>query len=1024
MNFSAWAINRPIPPILLFMLMCLAGLVCFKQLPIQHLPDTDFPIVKVVASLPGASPSTLENEVTRRLEDSIATIGNVRHITSTINEGNSVSIVQFELEVDSQQAVSDVRNAVETVRNQLPSEMQNPVISRMSTTGSAILGFSVHSDMLSETELSWFTDNEISKQLLTVEGVGEVKRTGGNEREIRIELSPIKLAALDITAADVSNQLKSLLKDAPGGESEIGGMRQSIRTIAAAGNRDDIAAITITLSDGKAVRLDSIAAIKDTFAERNQLALVNGKESVTFEIKRARGASELETAARVRDNIAIIQKKYPHVSIEEIFNTISPVKNNYDAAMNTLFEGSILAIIAVWIFLRDVRATLVASVALPLSILPTFAFIYFLDFQLNSITLLGMTLIIGVLVDDAIVEIENIERHLHHGLTPRNASLVAANEIGLAVVATTFTLVAVFLPTAFMSGMAGVFFKQFGWTASIAVLFSLLVARLITPMMAAQIMRAKPTQKHTQLDSPGKVMSTYLKTVRWSLKNPKTTLVLAFVFLVMSIMLVMQIPTNFVDADDQDQILVSLETQPGSQLSETIIAAEQAGALLEQFDEVENVYIRAGDENGNVTQAKIVATLSPIVDNDRRTQQTLEGILREKVTLIPGARITIGGNNAGQVMEIGLKSDNTYALEKAATEIVGALRAQPGMGNVISSSGLMRPELTIAPYYDRAAELGITTAAISDAIRTATTSEYEQSLPRLNLPDRQLYVRTMIAKNDLTDVDTVRNIKVVGNSGAVPLGSFATMSFEGGPAQIDRLDRTRTITIKIDTMNQPLGEITQLIESIPELKNLPSSVERVSAGDAEQQQELFAGFGMAILAGVLCVYVVLVLLFHDFLQPITILVALPLSAGGAFLALYICGYSLSLSSLIGLIMLMGIVSKNSILLVEFAIMSREEKGLSRTEAIVDACSKRARPIIMTSFAMIAGMLPMALQIGVPSAFRGPMAITVIGGLITSTALSLLVVPCVYVLVDKLKVRLRKLFKTQEQFEPAGHANAS
>lgn len=1005
MNFSAWAIDKPIPPILLFILLCVAGIVGFNKLPVQHLPDLDFPTVIVTANLPGASPSTLETEVTRRIEDSLASLGLVRHITSVINDGTSVTTVMFELEKNPQEAVSDIRNAIEVVRNKLPAEMQNPTISRINTTGDSILTFAVKSSALDEADLSWFVDNDIAKRLLAVAGVGEITRVGGIEREIRIELDPVKLEALNVTFADVSAQLNRVLKEYPGGMTRLGEMEQSVRALSAATSRDDIAQLTISLSTGQAVRLDAFARIYDTAAERREVSLVDGEPIITFALKRARGASEIDTANAARKAIVELNERYPHVVISEINNSITPVINNYNAAMNTLYEGIILAIIAVFIFLRDWRATFIAAVALPLSIIPTFGIISLLGFQLNSITLLGLTLIIGVLVDDAIVEIENIERHLALGHTPKSASLFAANEIGLAVIATSLTLVAVFLPTAFMSGMAGMFFKQFGWTASIAVLLSLMVARLITPMMAASMMRAKP--QHTQQQSPGKLLTSYLLVVSKSIKHPFITISLAVTFLIISTVILLQLPTNFVDAEDTDQILVTIETAPGSAIEETVRLAEEARHIIAEQPDVIKVYTTIGSGGADVRSARLLVSLTPIVDTDRPSQQQIENRLRDTLKHIAGARITIGGNSTGQQLAIVLKGDNAVSLQHTAQQVISELRSLPGLGAISSSASLLRPEVNIIPDYDRAAELGVSSAAMSEAIRVATSSDYEQNLPRLNLPNRQIYVKTQMPFEAGADLDTLRNISVFGNNGAVPLGSVASISVQSGPAQIDRLDRSRNIAITIDTLNRPLGDITKQVESLKSLQSLPTDVTRVSAGDAEQQAALFAGFALAMIAGVLCVYAVLVLLFHDFLQPITILVALPLSAGGAFAGLALLGYSLSLSSLIGLIMLMGIVSKNSILLVEFAIMSRAEYGLSRTEAIIDACRKRARPIIMTSFAMIAGMLPMALQFGAPSAFRGSMAIAVIGGLVTSTALSLLVVPAVYVMIDDLKQTLGK-----------------
>ncbi|MBE2214590.1 MAG: efflux RND transporter permease subunit [Opitutaceae bacterium] len=1025
MNFSAWAIRKPIPSILLFALLCVAGVVGYRKLPVQHLPDLDFPMVVVTAVLPGATPSTLETEVTRRIEDSVSTVGSVRHIYSTVNDGTSVTTIEFDLEKNLQEAVSDVRNAVDRVRNKLPPEMQDPIISRVNTTGGAILTFAVESEAMDEVELSWFVDNDVGKVLLAVDGVGEVARLGGVDREIRVELDPTRLLALGVSAADVSAQVRLVQQEAPGGRTNLGGLEQSVRTSSPAERVEDLAALPIALTDGRAIRLDAVARVRDTTAEPRQAAYVDGRPVVSFQITRSRGASEVAVAARVRAKVGEIVEAHPHVAIREVNNTIEPVLSNYDAAMHSLYEGAFLAVVVVFFFLRDWRATFVSAVALPLSVIPTFAVIAMLGFQLNSITLLALTLIIGVLVDDAIVEIENIERHLRGGKSPRNASLEAANEIGLAVIATSLTLVAVFLPTAFMGGIAGKFFKQFGWTASIAVLFSLLVARLLTPMMAAVLM--KPRAPDTAHDADGRLMTLYLRAVRTCLRHPFKTMAGAMGFLIASVSLLAFIPTNFVDAEDQNQILVTVEAPPGSTIENTILLAEHARRIVAANPEVRNVYTTVGAANAGriggsggsaaeVRRASLVVSLVPANERDR-SQVEIERALRARFAEIPGARLGLGGNTSGQQVMLVLAGDDQRLLIEATRRIMADLRTLPGLGNVSSTASLLRPELVVQPDFARAAELGVSTAAISQAVRVATTSDYDQNLPRLNLPNRQLYIRTQLPQEDRSTLETIRHLRVTSVNGPVPLASVARIAVEGGPAQIDRIDRSRNVTIVIETEGRPIGEINKQVEALESLRDLPSGIRRVASGESEQQAELFGGFGLAMGAGVFCVYAVLVLLFHDFLQPITILTALPLSVGGAFAALAICGYSLSLSSLIGLIMLMGIVTKNSILLVEYAIMARDEHGLSRTEALVDACHKRARPIIMTTFAMIAGMMPMALQLGVSSAFRGPMALAVMGGLITSTALSLLVVPVVFELVDEFKLRLKRRFRTSES-QPA------
>ncbi|HSH98027.1 MAG: efflux RND transporter permease subunit [Methylophilaceae bacterium] len=1022
MNFSAWSIRKPTPAILLFIILTAAGFVGFKALGVQNFPDFDLPTVTVTVNLPGATPSQLETTVTRIVEDSISGIGAVKHITSTVSDGNSTTLVEFELEKDLQEAVNDVRDAVTRVRPQLPADVQEPIISRVNTPGGALMTFAIHTDYMDEADLSWFVDNTVSKTLLPVKGVGKVTRLGGINREVAIRLDPLKLQAMNVTASELSSQLVSVQQEAPGGRGNLGGMEQTMRTIGNVNSIEAIAAMSIPLSDGRKIRLDEVATIKDGMAERRQIALLDGKPIISFQVFRARGASEISVAKAVRAAVAKLMEDNPRIKIEEISNTVRPVEVSYKVSMDALYEGALLAVLVVWLFLRDWRATFVSAIALPLSVIPTFAVMSILGFSLNVITLLALTLMVGILVDDAIVEVENIVRHLRMGKPPFQAALEAADEIGLAVIATSLTLVAVFLPTAFMSGIPGKFFKQFGWTAAIAVLTSLLVARLLTPMMAAYLLKDQPAHKED-----GTVMKRYLGAVRWCLTHPVLTSIATAIFFIASIALVSRLPSSFLPAGDTAQTTVTVESQPGSTIEQTMALAEQARTLIQPIKEVENIYTSIGtgtsagsaaSTTGDVRKAILTATLASIGER-KRTQQQIEKEIRTKLNQIPGARISIGYGGNGEKLTVVLAGDDAALLQDTAQKVTSDLRTLPNLGNITSSASLLRPEIVIRPNFAKAAEYGVTAQAIGQAVRVATTGDYDVSLPKLNLPERQIPIRMMLEQNARDNLETVKQLRVKSSDGTIPLQNVADVTINGGPAQIDRYDRRRNITISIELQGRPLGDVTKEVNQLKSLQKLPAGVHRVASGDTERQAELFGGFLLAMVAGVFCVYGVMVLLFNDFLQPFTVLAALPLAVGGALGLLALLGYSLSLPSLIGLIMLMGIVTKNSILLVEYAITARRDHGLDRTAAIIDACHKRSRPILMTTIAMIAGMLPMALGLEGDSSFRAPMAMAVIGGLMTSTILSLLVIPVVFEIVDEFKVRLVRRFsgKTLQEVQP-------
>ena len=1019
MNFSSLSIKNPIPAIMLFALLTLAGLMAYKANPVQDFPDIELPIVTITATLDGSAPAQLETEVSRKLEDSVATLQGVKNIYTTVLDGVSTTTVEFILEKNISDAVNDVRDAVARVKADLPAELRDPTVTKASTAGRVILTFTAAAapttgEKLDSQELSWFVDNTIAKRLLAVPGVGAVKRVGGVYREIRVELDDARMAALRVSALDVSRQLRLVQKEAPGGRGDVSGAEQSVRTIATVHTAAELAAIDLPLTDGRRVRLDQVATITDTVSEPRAIALQDGKPVIGFEIFRTKGASEVAVAKGARAAIEELQLNNPKVVLAQVIDNAFPVEENFTGSMELLYEGAILAVLVVWWFLRDWRATLVAAAALPLSVMPAFLGLYLFGYTLNTVTLLSLALVVGVLVDDAIVEIENIERHLRMGKTPMEAAMEAADEIGMAVIATTFALVAVFLPTAFMGGVPGLFFKQFGWTAVVAVLASLVVARLLTPMMAAYIL--KPAVHKEEKD--GFIMTRYISVMRWCLKHRLVTAIAAGVFFVCSIMLVGLLPTGFVPAADRSQTQINLELPPGSTLAETSVVAERARQAAMEVKGITAVFSSIGGGSsgdafapGAAAEARsAVLTLTTVHRTDRKeSMPDLESELRHKLDAIPGARFKVGPADNGVKMQLVLRSDDPVALKETAQKAEREMRTLKGVGNVRSTASLVRPEIIVTPDFAKAADLGVTASAIGQTVRVATAGDYDTDLTKMNLPERQVPIRVKLPDAVRADLDAIGRLTVPGKNGPVLLATVATITMESGPAQIDRLNRSRNVTLEVELGKRTLGEVNDEARALPSLKNLPPSVKIAELGDTQEMASLFASFGIAMLIGVLCIYCVLVLLFKDFMQPVTILAALPLSIGGAFVALLITGQALSMPSMIGLIMLMGIVTKNSILLVDYAILARQG-GMGRFEALVDACHKRSRPILMTTIAMGAGMMPLALGWGADPSFRSPMAITVIGGLITSTLLSLLVIPAVFTYIDDLEHLMARVMR--------------
>ena len=1030
-NISGWAIRNPVATMVLFLLLTVAGLVSYPYLRINNSPDIDLPAVVVTIVQQGAAPSELETQITRRVEDAVAGLGDVKRISSVIVDGTSTTIIEFVLGKNIDRATNDVRDKIAQIRSDLPAGIRDPVISRVEATGGAIVTFTVASPRMTVSELSWFVDDTIARAMLSVPGVSQVNRVGGVEREIRVALQPERLLALGITANQVNAQLRDQNINLAGGRGNLGAGEQTIRTLGSALTVADLRERRIILSNGRTARLGDVADVEDGTAEVRTAARLDGRPVVAFEILRTRDSSEVRVAEGVMARARDVMAAHPEVTITAVTTTVTFVLAGFHAALEALLIGATLAMIVVYVFLGDWRATIMASIAMPLSLIPTFFVMQMLGFSLNNVTLLGLTLVVGVLVDDAIVEIENIVRHIRQnpGISVYRAALDASSEIGLAVVATTAAILAVFVPVAFMPGIPGQFFRQFGLTVAAAVAFSLVVARLATPLLGAYFLKPH----HAPEKPDGAMARGYYAMLRWCLRYRFVTLAGGVGFFALSIALVPYIPQDFVPGADRGRSSIAIELAPGASLRDTEVVVQQATRILKARPEVVSVFASMGTANtgaggpsmGTTTRAGDPRTANLIVTLLPRAQRSLsqtqfEAAVRPEMNLIPGARVRFGADGqSGSRLQITLVSTDTAALAETARTLETQMRGLPQLAGARSTASLARPELQIMPIEARAAELGVSPAAIGATARLATIGDVDQLLPRFNLADRQIPIRVMLDERARSDVEVLRGLRIEGRGGImVPLESVADLTYGAGPAQIDRLGRLRKATVEAELNGMPLGDAVKLVAALPIMHALPPGVREQATGDKEIMAELFGGFIIALGTGVLLVYLVLVLLFGGFLQPLTIMSALPLSLGGALMALLLAQKALGVSAVIGVLMLMGIVAKNSILLVEYAIMMRADGAMTREEAIMEAARKRARPIVMTTIAMVAGMAHIAAGIGADSEFRSPMALVVIGGLITSTLLSLIFVPVAYIYVDRLESWIARRFRPQTAPAPA------
>jgi multidrug efflux pump subunit AcrB len=998
-NISAWAIRHPVTPIVLFVVLLFLGVAAFVRLPINLQPDISYPLVSVNVSQPGAAPSEMETQIAQKIEGSIANIGNVRNIISYIVEGQVNIFVQFEIGTPIDRAVTDVRDAVSKVRNDLPQGIFEPLVTRQNVDGGAFAYYAVTTTDLTPEQLSWFIDNTVTKRLLAIVGVAQVSRGGGVDREIRVELNPGRMQALGLTAVEVNQQLRALNLDAAGGRAQVGGGEQAIRVLGGAKSAAALGDAQIIIRGGKSVRLSEIADVRDGIAEVRSLARLNGRAATTFGVFKAKGASDVAVARAVGEELQKILTENPSVHMSTIFTTVDHTIRIYHSALSALIEGSVLAVAVVWFFLRSWRATLISAMAIPLSAIPTFALMQWMGFTLNQITLLGLSLVAGVLVDDAIVEIENIVRHMRMGKSCFRAAIDAADEIGLAVVATSFTIIAVFLPVSFMGGISGQFFRQFGLTVAAAVFVSLMVARLITPVLAAYALGGDSLPVH---NSDGPIMTRYLSLLKWCVANRWKTIFGGAAFFLLSLAALAIIPTTFVPPEDFGTAQLDIELPPGGTLQDTSRVSAAAAAILRKSPQVTDIVEFVGGDDGEI---RIATTYVSLVPRSQRSmsQKQWEQSMMPLLATVPDGHLNFSSDGGNRDIQLYLTGDDSALVERTGRQVIVEARRLSEVRDARIRGDLPRPEIVVRPRLDVAAQLGVSVQNISETIRIATLGDLPQNGAKFSLSDRQIPIRVSLVESARRDLTTLENLPVpTAAGGSVPLKSVAELSFGQGPSAVRRYNQSRRVFIEADlSPGVELGSATKKIYALPTLKNLPQGVHLVQTGNTEMQNELYQNFSLAVLAGVLMVFAVLVLLFVRVLQPITILSALPLSLGGAVLALLLTGLPFSLPVVIGILMLMGIVGKNSILLVDFAI-EEMRAGKSRLEAILEAGHKRARPIVMTTVAMVAGMLPVAIGWGGDSDFRGPMAVAVIGGLITSTSLTLVIVPAVFTLFDDIE----------------------
>ena len=1001
-NISAWSIRNPVVPIVLFVALTLAGIMAFINMDVQNDPDIEFPVVVVSISQPGAAPTEITTQITQKVESAIRSVQGVRNINATSTEGNTTISAEFEIGDDINAAVSEVKNAVDQIRSDLPDGILEPQIFKVATSSDPIAYFAVEASDMTLEQLSWFVDDTVSRRLLAVGGMASVSRDGGVNREIRVVLDPAKMQSLGVSASQINALLRQQNINASGGQSQIAGSRQSVRVLGNATNAFELSQTQIGLSGGRSIKLADVATVTDGFSEQKSMAFAGGKQVVTFGMSRAKGASDVTVFDDAMVKIAEIKKENPGINFITLFNSVDYTKGQYKSSMAAMIEGALLAIVVVFLFLRDWRATIISAIAIPLSAIPAFWFIDLLGFTLNTMSLLALGLVAGVLVDDAIVEIENIVRHMRMGKSAYQASIDAADEIGLAVVATTFSIVAVFLPVGLMPGVAGQFFKNFGLTVVASVLMSLAVARMITPMIAAYFLKADGMAEHGEASW----IDRYMKILRWSLGHRRWMMGIGAVALALTVALLVILPKQFFPDGDTNFSRIRIEMVPGTTLERTREIASEATTIVEKQPEVETALqsVREGGASMFITLKKDRA----------RTSQQFEEDLTPLLTKIADARVTFqangpgggGGSGSGRDVSVMLSGSDPKMLDKTAATLVEQMKDLPELRAPRISADLQRPELIIKPRNDIASQLGVSTVELSQTIRIATLGDIDQNSAKFSLSDRQIPIRVMLAKESRQSLDVIRNLPVpLATGGSVPLSRVADISFGAGPTSVQRRNQNFRTFVGADVAPGVVAsQADTMINALPIMKNLPTGVSRAPFGSQEWELEMQQNFLVALVSGTLLVFAVLVLLYRRFMSPLVNMGSLLLAPLGGLVALALVGQPISMPVFIGILMLFGIVAKNSILLIDFAI-EEMARGVPKFQAIMEAGHKRAQPIVMTTVAMTAGMVPTALSLGGDGQWRSPMGTVVIGGLIVSTLLTLLIVPAGFSLADGFEKRV-------------------
>ncbi|TCO79513.1 efflux RND transporter permease subunit [Marinisporobacter balticus] len=1032
MNLSKISVNRPVTTLMFMLIAILLGGVCLNLLPIDLYPEMEIPVAIVSVNYSGVAPEEIETLITKPIEQSVATVGKLKNLSSYSREGNAIIVAEFESSADMDLAALEMREKVDLIKGTLPDDASSPMVLKIDPNAQPIIQLGISSTM-EIGKLQILIEDEISSRFERLDGVASVDLAGGNDLEVKVEVDQDKLSGYELTLSQIQNTLRAENLNLPGGKVNKGSKELLARTTGEFKHIEDIKAVPIILKSGEIIRLSDISTITLDYKERESLSRVNGNNSISISIKKQSVANTVKVAEKVLAEVSNIQNDYPDLDVVVGMDQSEFINKSINNVTRNALVGGLLAVVILYLFLRNIRSTFIVGIAIPISIIATFALMYFGGLTINLISLGGLALGIGMLVDNSIVVLENIYRFRENGYSRIESAIFGAKEVGMAVFASTMTTVAVFLPMVFTEGFTSIVFKQLSFAVTFSLLASLVVALTIVPMLSSKLLKVGEVKKrkHTGpslgrlLDlfssSVDRLSRAYDKVLKFTLSHRKTTISIGLSIFISSIALVGMVGGEFFPKEDEGMFTVSIELPFGTNLADTNKIVSQLEKIVTALPEKDKIFTEVASSGGFSTSASNKSTITATLINQKYRNRTTEEIVnevREKVSSFAGAKITVsesssmqGGGPSSSAIEIEIKGDDINILKSIGEDFKKIAKSVPGTSEVNIDTEEGEPEARIILNREVASFYGITTYDLANSLKAAV-----EGVKATNFKFDGDEIDVNISLNDhvKASIENMKQILIKSPTGvAVPIGQIATIEYGNSPTQIKRINQVRTVTVSSQLFGRDLKSVTDDIQKKIDEYQIPSGYRYNFTGEHEDMMEAFSSLAIALVLSIILVYMILASQFESLLHPFTVMLSVPFALSGGFIGLFITRRSLSVPAFIGIIMLAGIVVNNAIVLVDYINQLREQ-GVERKEAIIKAGHTRFRPILMTTLTTVLGLLPLALGIGEGASTQAPMATVVVGGLLLSTVLTLAFIPVVYTIFDDIHDKIKARFKNRKK----------